>query len=126
MSWWHIAVVKSIITVDYLEISGEVLMGETEESASAQSQGRAAQHTGAGAAVWPLMLFGFASRQEFCFIRARGPTRVAHPLIVSIIGAIGYELSVSHRSGLTMLSDIGSLSLFLSHKYTHSLATFCL
>lgn len=108
MSWWRIAVVKSVIAVDYLEISAVVLMGETEESASAQYQGRAG---GSEAAVWPLMLFGFASRQEFWFIRALGPTRVAHPLKVSIIGAIGHELSVSHGSGLTMLSDIWSLSL---------------
>lgn len=115
MSWWHIAVVKSVIAVDYLEISGVVLMGETEESASAQCQGRA-EHGGWGseAAVWPLMLFGFAARQEFWFIGAWGPTRVAHPFKVSIIGAIGHELSVSHGSGLTMLSDIGSLSLFHS------------
>lgn len=84
--------------------------------------GRAAHGAwGREAAVWPLMLFGFASRQEFWFIGAWGPTRVAHPLKVSIIGAIGHELSVSHGSGLTMLSDIGSFSFTHINIHAHTL-----
>lgn len=87
----HIIVVNSVIITLWLEISGAVLKGETvqscqsrtEESASALCQwaeewGR--MGGGVEVAVLLLMLFGFASRQEFCFIRAWGPIRAVHPL----------------------------------------------
>lgn len=86
----HIIVVNSVIITLWLEISGAVLKGETiqssrnqtEESASALCQwGEDCSGIGGfEVAVLLLMLFGFESRQEFCFIRAWGPIRAVHPL----------------------------------------------
>lgn len=86
----HIIVVNSVINTLWLEISGTVLKGETiqscqsrtEESASALCQWaeESSRIGGFEVAVLLLMLFGFESRQEFCFIRAWGPIRAVHPL----------------------------------------------
>lgn len=79
----HITVVNSVIAAFWLEISGAVMKGGDHQVLPKLDKGiclcfmpggRGVQQNWCvcvgGVAVLLLMLFGFESRQEFCFIRA--------------------------------------------------------